>query len=334
MDNEQGVTALTKLKIEFENWSLIIDSPKSGSDSPKSDFGFLRKGESGSLGYFSNMEKESNYPAGPREIYGVIKQFSGGIFSGDLTIKNMSEYRITADYAESMIKSYCQEMGGKAISQTLGGQISKIGFLGGREEKFVPAYKGVMAWFCLEEFGELFLAFEEFDKYDKKKEASIIRWDTIFSSKKLIRSYEVFGIPKLGLNKDINILEMKPEFIRRTQVEEEGELSIWKVRSRKNRFLREYKPELKKARFGNKYPYGFFENEINNDVRDFLAQDGLEKVRYYFGIDSENQAYNKTNAIRIILVGVDKEGKNLIGTEKNRSPIILQKSWPPPPDTF
>lgn len=246
----------------------------------------------------------------------------------------MSEYRINTDYAESMIKSYCQEMGGKAISQTLGGQISKNGFLGGREEKFVPTYKGVMAWFCLEESGELFLAFEEFDKYDKKKEASIIRWDTIFSSKKLIRSYEVFGIPKLGLNKDINILEMKPEFIRRTQVEEEGELSIWQVWTRKNRFISDYKPEKVKVRYGNRYPYGFFENEINSDIRDFLAQDGLEKVRYYFGIDSENQAYNKTNAIRIILVGVDKEGKNLIGTEKNRSPIILQKSWPPPPDTF
>ncbi|MHA7130100.1 hypothetical protein [Algoriphagus namhaensis] len=247
----------------------------------------------------------------------------------------MSEYRITADYAESMIKSYCQEMGGKAISQTLGGQISKFGFLGGREVKFVPTYKGVMAWFCLEESGELFLAFEEFDMYRKEKEASIIRWDTIFSFKKLNRSYEVFDIPKLVLDGEDSILEIKPEVIRRTNSEEEGELSIWQVWSRKNRFKRDYKPEKVSVRYGNRYPYGFFENEINLDIADFLAQDGLEKVRYYFGIDSDNQVYTRTNAIRIILVGVNKEGKNIIkGTEKNPTPIILQKSWPPPPDTF
>lgn len=66
----------------------------------------------------------------------------------------------------------------------------------------------------------------------------------------------------------------------------------------------------------------------NTDFQDFLNQtpkDGF--IRYYLGFNE----HEPENRIRVILFSVDKNGKPITKIGKN-NPIILQKSWPPPPN--
>lgn len=81
----------------------------------------------------------------------------------------------------------------------------------------------------------------------------------------------------------------------------------------------------------NQLPFGLFENKnVSTDVDDFLNTD-LPYIRYYFGYEPDLIV----NKIRVILIAVNKEGKNSLPSVERRAildsedPIILQTSWPP-----
>lgn len=80
----------------------------------------------------------------------------------------------------------------------------------------------------------------------------------------------------------------------------------------------------------NQKPFGLFENRIySREVEEFIDQEGLEYVRYFFGFNRETEI----NTIRVILIGVDKNGKNMLPSVKDKVEggdiIMLQNSWPP-----
>lgn len=68
----------------------------------------------------------------------------------------------------------------------------------------------------------------------------------------------------------------------------------------------------------------------------FVRQKNFKHVRYYFGYDDSAQPFH----LRMILVPTWGSGRNVVtpisdkGKKFKDGTILLQKSWPPPPDTF
>jgi hypothetical protein len=76
-----------------------------------------------------------------------------------------------------------------------------------------------------------------------------------------------------------------------------------------------------------KYPHSYFDGTKGNYMSKFLSHNPV-MVRYYLGYDKN---YYKNN-IRVILIGTDNSGKNIIlSMRAGEEGTILQKSWPPPP---
>jgi hypothetical protein len=83
-----------------------------------------------------------------------------------------------------------------------------------------------------------------------------------------------------------------------------------------------------------KYPFTFF-GEMSEDfqIRKMLSQPGAVGVRYYFGYQ-EKDDYGKdlSNKIRVIMCAIDQDGKNILGTKGDDGDIMIEKSFPPPPE--
>lgn len=75
-----------------------------------------------------------------------------------------------------------------------------------------------------------------------------------------------------------------------------------------------------------KHPFGYF-GEMSSDfqIRKLLSQPGVAGVRYYFGYD-EKDAVGKeiSNKIRVILVAVDENGNNILGSNAETDTILSQ----------
>lgn len=66
----------------------------------------------------------------------------------------------------------------------------------------------------------------------------------------------------------------------------------------------------------------FFINDDNEfDIDDFLKNEGIKSVRFFYGYDPLLDRDN----IRLILMGVDEYSHNILG----KNAVILEKSWPP-----
>lgn len=199
------------------------------------------------------------------------------------------------------------------------------------------SFQGLMCWFCwqiktvhLDE--HFYLSFEANDDVDLENPEPLIKPDQTV----LNRPFDIILYDK-DLHSNIAkmlrdkrpLLHQFPDKIKRGSRMDEGARKL----------IRDFKTKIESFEKSNiKKPYGLFENEMCQDVVDFFKVDNLEYIRYYFGYDD-----NKTeNRIRVILFGVDGEGKNMLPPEINmdssvlstksgallNEPIILQKSWP------
>ena len=74
-----------------------------------------------------------------------------------------------------------------------------------------------------------------------------------------------------------------------------------------------------------KYPFGYFDGKEGDYMKIFLDKNPT-MVRYFYGYDSKY----RSNSIRIILIGTNDQGLNILSTTTNDG-SILQKSVPPPP---
>ncbi len=232
----------------------------------------------------------------------------------------INTYQISLADAIDFVKAFTEELGHVAQNEALGGTISKPAIDGRSKELEGRVYTGNMAWFCynyfyIPNYPKLFLAFEENNDYIRGQ--LIPRPDS--SNLRCPRENYVFTydntvtVDELLKNHVTPITEPIDQEVSRPMVEQY------------NNNYRIYSP----ASTLNYFPYGFFENELNQDVNKFLNQPGLEYIRYYFGYGRKTEYEN--SRVRIILVGVDGSGKNMVPTslkpDKDDS-IILQKSWP------
>lgn len=91
--------------------------------------------------------------------------------------------------------------------------------------------------------------------------------------------------------------------------------------------LRETDVDVMAINFARKFTcnatsVAYFVNDDNDRcVDEFLANPGIKSFRFFYGYD---QHLEKDN-IRLILIGVDENSRNIIGENS----VILERSWPP-----
>jgi hypothetical protein len=187
----------------------------------------------------------------------------------------------------------------------------------------VPADKeGVLFWFCQNKsdasYPEFFLALEHTARYDTAAPPAA-------PTGALSAPAYTFTYPGNKTAKE----DVKDYLEAQTQANQNTGKPLSKTEA--NPMIAEFKALIKST--GNcetdncKYPHGYFDGKDGNYMNAFLANNPV-MVRYYFGYDKHYAA----NSIRIILIGTDKQGANIISTAKgNGDASILQKSIPPPP---
>jgi len=214
-----------------------------------------------------------------------------------------------------------------ASHEAIGGTINKNIFYNGGSLIYNGGsliYYGSMGWYCRNVEGgnypKFFLALED-GEYNPDDVPKIPNSDILFYPK------HTFTFNKKEFS-ETDVFDM----LRNDQFALEGDSEIPKNQVIKFLGNKPLDPSRKKF---NQYNCSFFENRnvLNPDVSDFLNIPNMVAIRYYFGFDDSDISHIQSNRIRIILIGVDKDGKN-IAPENNltvESNFLLQNSWPPPP---
>lgn len=188
-------------------------------------------------------------------------------------------------------------------------------------------FSGLLFWFCLDQsipnVNRLYLAVEpmydftypkgqtEFDntKWEPSLEKLLIPCQYFIKSIYRNSSKEIENLLKIHTNTDFE----KTEYLENKIINDD---SI----KFKNSFFNQFQT----------YPFAYFisEEHGNRYFENFFNSGAVKYVRYYFGFDDGDFP----NKIRLILVPVDGGGKNINNTSIY-SDYLLQKSWPPPPNS-
>lgn len=242
-------------------------------------------------------------------------------------------YIITLREAVKFVKAFVDECGTAARNEALGGVISKPGLYGRQKnQKALEIFRGNMAWFCyntkMEDYPKLFLSFEYSNEYEPDNIPDRPDSDNLVCP--IADSVFQYKEDGQGIESLLRTQELKNPNAPVDQI-----ISLEKVKE----FTENYKGHSILGTRLNQHPCGFFENAEHQDISRFMAQDGLKYIRYYFGYGKSDKYEN--SRIRVVLIGVDRYGKNIVPNglderpdDKNDEPIpiILQKSWPPHPD--
>ncbi|MCV9385987.1 hypothetical protein [Reichenbachiella ulvae] len=231
------------------------------------------------------------------------------------------EYAITFEDAVKYIEAFVnhRELETVAREMALGGTILRQGIYGGIETLVKDT--GNAGWYCLNDensdFPKLFLSFEENDQYEEDRRLESPVKENLHCPVKA----SVFKYSGDGSTQDIfNLLSTHTD--KREPISmniNQSEVLSFKTNFLNNSVFKKYM----------QVPYGFFENRNHPEVLElFVNNSNIVYIRYYFGFDE-----NVDNKIRIILIGVDKQGKNIVPEIKSQVLLdddkILENSWPP-----
>lgn len=230
--------------------------------------------------------------------------------------------------AVTLVGGFIRELRAHAVHVSLGGTISKEAIDGG--ESLIKAnrpYTGNMGWFCLNRennnYPKLFMAFEKNNDYQRGTMVNAPAKNTLIC-------------PDKNSTFTFNTAGNTEEFLRSHSTSAQNMVDKRITKQEVINFKENFRSHELFSLL-NLRPYGFFENDgqMEGDVMKFLLQPNLKYIRYYFGYDKAERY--KEGRIRVILVGVDENGKNLVpgGSPQfiARKNVILQKSWPPPTST-
>jgi len=219
-----------------------------------------------------------------------------------------------------------QELEQVAKVEAIGGTVSKNSLRNIIGSALEDTYEGAVAWLCRNNdhipvpgFPSLFLAFES-AQYDTRNVPAMPEDDELITPRNIFK-FE-------GSITETAIKKWLSEHTIDESGKEDGAISKTQVLKLINKM-----PNDPLASPYNRYACGFFETRSSNSVRDFLNTDGLEAVRYYFGFEDRDASHVLSNRIRLIFVGVDGAGKNIMPRDGANilSYSLLQNSWPPPP---
>lgn len=232
-----------------------------------------------------------------------------------------TSFKISLDEAAYLILSFLREptLYELAINEAIGGTVSRDAI----KNEHGAVYNGSMGWYCrnddgIKEFPKLFMAFED-GSYDVAK---VPKLPTSTKLKYPGHTFTYNG--KVNEEEVINMLKTDCfPLVDDLEIDKDDLLN----------FINKF-PNDSHIKPYNKYPCSFFENrgKVTLDMRDFLEPSNLKAVRYYFGYDS-SYSHAKSNRIRVIFVGVDSDGNNIIGSDERMTVTsrLVQNSWPPPP---
>jgi hypothetical protein len=221
----------------------------------------------------------------------------------------MSNYKIGFKEASRLVLNFLTQkrLVDYANKKSLGGILYKENLI---KEGF--EYFGLMAWFCW--YVDIpFLAFEQ-GKFDPENPSREPNGELFKSENLFLYNGGVFA-------QDVEDFIANPidtsKLVPNTKISKIDAIELLGGI-----------PSDRKGRIFNQYPFSFFENHTDRDVEDFLKQDDLAFVKYYYGFDDSKPEFEISNRIRVILVGVNSKGNSILTGPDS---IILQHSWPPPP---
>lgn len=244
----------------------------------------------------------------------------------------MKPFEITKQHAEYLLENYKSKIPLTKLTYKYGGIIS-VSSLPSYKMNF-DNYKGLMAWYGLNNKNQLILLFEDNVWYDPENPpCSINNPDCLPENEELIESKRILKNKNFGKKKNERLKGFNLDGIGNEKDEfpskEEG------VKDAIEKFKKSFHRDSQNEKFV-KYPYAFFMKDDEGDVYKFLQQDGLVNIAYFFGFDDSDNAHKMTNRIRVVLIGLDGNGKFLKkkeGKEEllSEDGMILQNSWPPNP---
>lgn len=203
-------------------------------------------------------------------------------------------------------------------------------------------FSGLMFWNCLLDFqiGKKFLVVLEpkfgFDySSELKLNPDIKKWRP--SSSNLFCPGQEFKEDFYSLSLSEKLDRLKNHKIKK---EKDDQMPNFNVKEAIDLFMTE--PLLSKI---NQTPFSFFSadeiiqspNSRKEKYLDlFVRQKNFKYVRFYFGYDNSTQPFH----LRMILVPTWGSGRNVVtpisekGKKLKDGTLLLQKSWPPPPDSI
>ena len=191
-----------------------------------------------------------------------------------------------------------------------------------------PDSSGIILWYGFDpKTNEVFLSLEQLKKHD------VYNLPKGPAGRTLIRPATFTNAATNQFDKTSVKAHLKNEVITTNEVRENDNTTL---RRRMNSFdsLLSTMPDSEGVKH-NQYLFSFFHDSRDGVFEKFLDQAGKDGyVRYYFGYDERDVP----NRIRVILVAVDAQGRNVTSinatgrTNGDGDALTLQRSFPPPPD--
>lgn len=207
-----------------------------------------------------------------------------------------------------------------ARNEAIGGTIGKDFFDGNK----IVDYIGTMGWFCRnqenENFPKFFLAFET-GNYNPLNVPRVPQSDNLNFPNHTFVFESQYEVTEAGIYSMLENLQFKWK--------NDGQITKKEVKS----FVKSKPRDIRGKKYNN-YRCNFFENSatVLNDIDEFLKNEEIEAIRYFYGYDDRDLNHYNSNRIRVILMGVDKDGKNILPVDTVKETYsLLQNSWPPPP---
>lgn len=240
-------------------------------------------------------------------------------FSSKIKLYDMSDFRITASDAYGLIKNFNDQFSNVGKVNSIGGVIDKNSFI---QNGFFN-FKGTMCWFGLDSNRFVKLYFEPNVDYYPDNIPFYPKSDNLWSP-----GFN-FSFDEVNLNSEGQLNELILNGFVKSNDRNVGRGECLDDIAR---FYWEF-PKLEFERY-NKYSLGFFETQYAQEVVEFLQNEEVEYIAYFFGLNLDDPKYNDNNRIRIILIGMNSN-KELLLPENDQSteqpPYLLQYSWPPKP---
>ncbi len=197
----------------------------------------------------------------------------------------------------------------------------------------IAGFSGLMFWYCYGPFNQgprkvLYLAVEPKFEFTYEKNDPAFALNLKPENPKLLLPLEIRGKAYTGNNGS------------RVMVKETGRpqvVPIWREQSIVNAAISDF---LKEFQSFNKYAHGYLIKQEGTSEDYFESLFGVtnsspEFIRYYFGFDESSKPCH----FRFFLVPVNSKGENILKSKLEVSgsttteSYLLQKSWPPPPNS-
>lgn len=193
--------------------------------------------------------------------------------------------------------------------------------------RFIPNFSGIMFWYCEGPFQKvggnvLHLVAEPKYNFTYINDSAFVS-QLKPESKKLLMPLEIRGKELHGTN---------GKFIMESEIGRPQVVADWKDNQNVITETTEFLDNFSNL---NTYAFGYLEAVSVSPFEDYFenllgeTNQSPEFIRYYFGFDDSSLPCK----IRFYLTPVNSAGQNILRMSSGTDSYLLQRSWPPPPNT-